>query len=95
MKIIFLGDYLTLFIQSPLFKQQVAVNKSGSAQPQLPAKILKEFSIAIPPLAEQSRIVAKVDELMALCDQLEAQIATQSQLTQDLTASLIHHMTAA
>lgn len=35
----------------------------------------REFPIPLPPLAEQHRIVAKVDELMALCDQLETQLA--------------------
>lgn len=39
----------------------------------LSAKQIEESIVPLPPLAEQKRIVAKVDELMALCDRLEAQ----------------------
>lgn len=42
------------------------------AQPTLNVGQLEGTPIPLPPLAEQHRIVAKVDELMKLCDELEA-----------------------
>lgn len=46
---------------------------TGSAQPQVTVANAIKLPVPLPPLAEQKRIVAKVDELMALCDRLEAQ----------------------
>jgi hypothetical protein len=46
----------------------------------LSAKQVNGIEIPLPPLAEQHRIVAKVDELMALCDRLDAARAEPSVL---------------
>ncbi|MFB2670685.1 restriction endonuclease subunit S [Shewanella xiamenensis] len=55
--------------------------------------------VALPPLAEQHRIVAKVDELMALCDQLElrseSQLAAHQTLVETLLGSLLQPAAAA
>jgi type I restriction enzyme S subunit len=48
----------------------------GGAQPFLSLGLIRQIPFPVPPLAEQRRIVAKVDELMTLVDQLEAQLAT-------------------
>lgn len=56
----------------------------GGAQPMLSNRLLATHYIAIPPLAEQHRIVAKIDQLMALCDVLEKQIAATSQKQAEL-----------
>ncbi len=54
---------------------------AGAAQPNISREKIIATPIMLPPLAKQKRIVAKIDELMALCDKLESQIdqATQKQ----------------
>ncbi len=45
--------------------------------------------VGTPPLAEQHRIVAKVDELMVLCDQLKSRITTTNQQQKKLADVLV------
>ena len=54
---------------------------TGTAQPKMNQAKMNSIVIALPPEAEQHRIVAKVDELMALCEQLKARL-TDAQTTQ-------------
>lgn len=52
------------------------------------------FSIPIPPLNEQHRIVAKVDELMALCDALKARIAAAQTTQLQLADAIVEQAVA-
>jgi type I restriction enzyme S subunit len=67
----------------------------GSAIPNLSTTQIKNIVIAIPPLAEQHRIVAKADELMAFCDQLEEQQETSITAHQTLVKTLLDAVTTA
>ena len=49
----------------------LAKHQSGTSVPALSQAVIGAIPVAIPPLQEQKRIVAKVDELMRLCDELE------------------------
>lgn len=60
--------YMALFFNAIDLKPYV----TGTAQPKLNQSKLNAIPVALPPRDEQRRIVAKVDELMALCDRLEA-----------------------
>jgi type I restriction enzyme S subunit len=65
---------------------------TGIAIPGIGRKDVLSLEVELPPLAEQRRIVAKVDQLMALVDQLEAQLtasrATAAKLMQAVVAEL-------
>ena len=54
-----------------------------------PQSRLKRLQFFVPPLAEQHRIVAKVDELMALCDQLEQQLSQADQQRRRLLEAVL------
>ncbi len=64
--------YLHYCIISPYFQNKIMDVQVGMSREGLSKKVLKDLLIPLPPLAEQHRIVAKVDRLMALCDELEA-----------------------
>ena len=68
------ADYIKTFLKSPGFIGYVNAKSYGMKMPRLGTTDAKRAYFALPPLAEQSRIVAKVDELMALIDALEAKV---------------------
>ena len=65
--------YIKIFLDSPLYWEQLYAKSMGTGQPNVNATSLKSLIIPLPPLAEQKRIVEKCDRLMSLCDQIEKQ----------------------
>jgi len=76
------------------FTLRLRRDSRGSAQGVIGKAELDSVPIRIPPLAEQQRIVAKVDELMALCDALEAESAAAMAAHQTLVEALLATLTA-
>ena len=62
----------------------------GGAMNNISLNDIRNFVVPLPPIAEQHRIVAKVDELMTLCDQLEASLSTGDQTRRRLLDTLLH-----
>lgn len=68
---------------------------TGATIKHFTGKALESYEILLPPLAEQKRIVAKVDQLMALCDELEARQTKKRETSTRLTKSALHALTTA
>ncbi|SEO09564.1 type I restriction enzyme, S subunit [Pseudorhodobacter antarcticus] len=62
----------------------------GAGKPGLNLDNIRNLTIPLPPLAEQHRIVARVDALMALCDQLESSLTTATTTRSRLLQALLH-----
>lgn len=67
------APYLAMQIGAPMARSYLGGASVGATMQNLNQAILAKLPVGVPPLAEQKRIVAKVDELMVVCDQLEAQ----------------------
>jgi type I restriction enzyme S subunit len=87
------GTFLNLFLRSPSGQKQVWGGVRQNAQPCLYLGKMSEFTIQLPPLAEQRRIVAKVEQLMALVDALEQQLAASRVTAEKLLTAIVAELT--
>lgn len=66
--------WLKSFMMSDSFQERLLLEATGMTATGIKASKLKEIAVPIPPLEEQYRIIAKVNQLMELCDSLDQQI---------------------
>ncbi len=85
--------YLFLWVNSPDFSRQINPGRSNGV-PHISSRQVEEVEVVVPSLVEQHRIVAKVDELMALCDRLEAALTTADTTRARLLEALLHEALA-
>lgn len=64
-------DWLIKCLESSLVQQQIIDATTKVGQPKLAIKRIQELLIPLPPLAEQKRIVAKLEEILPLCERLK------------------------
>jgi type I restriction enzyme, S subunit len=84
-----LGKYLVICIASSFFKTQLEEKRSGSAQPQIPAKTLKTFLLPLPPVDEQQEITNRVEKLFTFANQLEERYQAGKDCVDLFTPSLL------
>lgn len=84
-----LGNYEMIWLDSSMFPNEIARYDSGTAQPNLAAENLSKFLVPFPPLAEQKRIVARVEEIFRLLDIIDAAQEQYAADAESLKAKLI------
>jgi type I restriction enzyme S subunit len=82
-------EYLLLLLQTDLMQKKFGADTRTLAQPTLNVGLIKVAETPLPPLAEQHRIVQKVDELMALCDQLKERLNRASETRCQLAEAVV------
>ncbi len=86
-------DYLKLVLEKQYDEMRLLA--AGGAQPNLNVQKIKERLVPLPPIAEQTRIVARVAQLMTLVHQLEEQTAASQIIAANLLEALAAELTGA
>ena len=81
-------EYIFLLLRTPYAKQQLNIYANGAAQPNLAAKDIEKYFIPLPPLAEQKRIVAKLEQVLPLAEEYGAAQEQLDKLNKDLPEAL-------
>ncbi len=90
----YVPQYFRLVLSSPFFLEYVNARSYGMKMPRLGTEDARKSVIPLPPLAEQSRIVTRVEALMRLCDALEAKGQLEAAQHAQLVNTLLGTLTA-
>jgi type I restriction enzyme S subunit len=85
-------EYLHLYL-THLSDWFLNVAAQGQGQPNLNIDIIRSTWMPLPPIQEQFKIVSKVDELLARCDQLESLVENSSQLKRKIADVIVEQIT--
>jgi type I restriction enzyme S subunit len=83
---------VALWLSSPGALDQAVAGATGIAQQTVSLGVLRALLLPIPPLAEQKRIVARVDELLGLCDDLEIRLQQTQVRSDELLAAVMREI---
>jgi len=83
------ADYMRFFMMSGIWQEQLEDVMRQTTRNQVSIQKQADFFVLIPPLAEQKRIVAKVDELMALVDRLEGEVKAAQETGARLLVAMV------
>ena len=86
-----LVDFLAHCLRSPILQRQIWGRVKATGQPCLYLGRIQGLTVPVPRLRQQDRIVAKVAELMAVCDDLEAALAAAQEGRVRLLGALLHN----
>lgn len=86
--------FFMLAIMSRSMQQMLDDHATGMTARGIKAAKLKPLPLPVPPADEQHRIVVKVDELMALCDQLKSRLADAAQIQRHLADAITQRAAA-
>jgi type I restriction enzyme S subunit len=87
------SDFVHLWVCSPLFSGQIDPGRSNGV-PHISSRQVEAATIFVPKVAEQRRIVAKVEALMALCEALKARLADAAQTQRHLADAITERAAA-
>jgi type I restriction enzyme S subunit len=88
------AEYLRLYMQSPQARSFIETAARGVAMDGLNIGILRTLAIPLPPLAEQWWLVAKVEQLMKVCDELEAKLRRAEDRAAKLVEAVVAELVA-
>lgn len=86
------SKFLQQLLQSQYFQKLIWKNAGGGTTPIINRLKWESLLIPLPPLAEQARIVARLNELMAVCDSLESQCKLSLESSKELLQVVLKEM---